>query len=91
MRALYLLEKATIELDYSKDPVLTVMPEGGEKYSPELPGEDGYYYELKDFVQGIERGRLSGLVTPESAALAVRLCLEEVRSAQENREITIGD
>ena len=89
MRAFYILEGATIELDFTKDPVLTVYPEGGEKYSPELPPDDGYYYELKDFTEGLERGRLSGIVTPESAAEAVRLCLREIQSAEENREIEI--
>jgi len=89
MRALYILERATIELDYSKNPVLTVVPEGDEIYAPELRPEDGYYYELEEFTEGLEQGKLSGHVTPESAAQAVRLCLEEVRSAEENREITI--
>jgi predicted dehydrogenase len=90
MRALHILEKATIELDMSKNPMLTVFPNGGEKYCPDLPEEDGYYFELKDFTEGLQRGKLSGTVTAESAAWAVRLCLEEIRSAKENREITIA-
>jgi len=89
MRALYIMERATIELDYTKDPVLTVFPDGDEKFSPPLAAEDGYYFELKDFTEGLEKGQLSGIVTPESAAQAVWLCLEEIRSITENREIRI--
>jgi predicted dehydrogenase len=91
MRTLYLLEGAPIELDYSKNPVLTVIPEGEELYATVLRSQDGYYYELEDFTEGVERGELSGYVTPESAAQAVRLCLEEIRSAEENKKITIDD
>ena len=42
-------------------------------------------------IHAVERGELSGYVTPESAVQAVRLCLEEIRSAEEKREITIDD
>lgn len=87
MRAFFVLEKATIEMDFSKQPVVMVYPQGAEKYALPLPEGDGYYHELKDFIAGIERGQLSGIVTPESAADSVKLCLEEIRSAKEQREI----
>jgi predicted dehydrogenase len=89
MKAFYILETATVEIDFLKDPMITVFPEDREKYSPQLPEWDGYYYELKDFIEGIENGKLSGIVTPESASAAVKLCLEEIRSVKENREIGI--
>ncbi len=89
MRAFYILEGATIELDFSKDPVVSVSPEGKEKYSLGLPDGDGYYYELKDFVAGIEKGRLSGIVTARSAADSVKLCYAEIRSVKEGKEIEI--
>ena len=87
MTALYVLERATIELDSSRSPMLTVCPEDGDKWSPELPAEDGYFHELKDFVEAVRTGKHSGIVTPRDAALAVKLCAEEIRSARENREI----
>ncbi len=80
MRALYILEKATIELDFSKNPAVTVCPDSEPKYPLSLPEGDGYFYELKDFVEGIVKGRLSGIVTGRSAAEAVRLCLREIES-----------
>jgi predicted dehydrogenase len=87
MRALFALEKATIELDFSKQPVVMVYPQDSDKYALPLPEGDGYYYELQDFIAGVERGKLSGIVTPESAADSVKLCLAEIRSAKEHREI----
>jgi 1,5-anhydro-D-fructose reductase (1,5-anhydro-D-mannitol-forming) len=87
MRALYVLERATIELDSSRSPLLTVYPDDGEKWSPELPAEDGYFHELKAFVEAVRTGVPSRVVTPEAAALAVKVCIEEIRSARENREV----
>ncbi len=87
MRAFLILERATVELDFSKTPPLVVYPAGGDKFAPELAPGDGYYHELRDFVAGIERGQLSGIVTADSAADSVRVCLAEIQSARENREI----
>lgn len=89
MRAFYVMEKATVEMDFSKNPALTVFPLDGEKFSPRLPDGDGYFYELQDFVAGVEKGKLSGLVTADSAAESVHLCLEEIRSAREKKEVKI--
>ncbi len=88
-RAFYILEKATIELDISKDPVVMVYPDDGEKYPLALPDGDGYYYELKDFAEGVERGELSGIVTPESAYDSVKLCLAEIESVKRKEEIEL--
>ena len=62
---------------------------GQEAVLKALAERDGYYYELQDFIAGIERGQLSGIVTPESAAESVNICREEIRSVTENREITL--
>ena len=87
MRAFFVLEKASIELDFSKEPVVMVYPQEAEKYALFLPDGDGYYYELHDFIAGVEQGELSGIITPESAAASVRLCLDEIRSAKEHIEM----
>ena len=86
MRALYILEKATIELDFSKNPVVMVYPLAKEKYALPLPEGDGYYYELKDFIASVENGKPSGVVTPRSAADSVKMCLAEIDSALNERE-----
>jgi predicted dehydrogenase len=89
MRAFLILEGATIELDFSKDPLLTLCPKGGAKTAVALPEGDGYYHELADFVAGIGRGRLSGTVTAVSAAESVRLALREIESVRRGRELRV--
>ncbi len=89
MRAFLTLEAATVSLDFAREDKLVVFPEGGERFVPRLASGDGYEHELRDFVLGIEAGRLSGIVTPESAARSVFVCLEERRSIAEGREIAL--
>lgn len=89
MRALLILERATIELDFSKDPIVTLFPHGGTKEAVELPEGDGYYHELENFARAVEAGRAQELVTGESAAESVKLCLLEIQSAVEKREISV--
>lgn len=90
MRAFFILEKATIEMDFSKDPVAVVSPLDGEKYPIALPEGDGYLHELKDFTAGIEKGTLSGVVTGESAAEAVDITLSEIESAEKGKTVYLG-
>jgi len=87
MRAFIVLERATIELDFSKDPILTVAPQGGKKEAVPLPQGDGYYHELVDFTKGIEGGKLSGTVTGASAAESVKLTLTEIESVKKQTEL----
>jgi len=89
MRAFYILEKATIELDFSKESVVTVYPDEGERYPLPFPEGDGYYYELKDFVESINRGSLSGIVTAETALKSVKVCLSEIESAKQKKEVLL--
>ncbi len=89
MRAFWVLEGATIELDFSKDPAVMVYPKGEQKYAVTLLEGDGYYHELKDFVEGVSKGRGSGVVTGESAAQSVKLCLLEIESAQRRKELSV--
>ncbi len=85
MRALYILEGATVELDFTKNPVVMVYPDSDPKYPLPLAEGDGYFHELKDFVEGIAKGRLSGIVTGRSAAEAVKLCLREIESVKDGK------
>ena len=89
--ALLVLERATIELDSSKQNKAVVFPEDADMYALEIPAKDGYYYELKDFVDYVMTGKSSGIVTPASSAASLKLCLEEIRSAHEDRQIPIGE
>lgn len=89
MRAMYILEKATVELDFSRNPVVMVYPGEGEKYPLPLAEGDGYYYELRNFAENVAAGSFSGTVTPESALESVRVCFAEIDSAKRNKEIRI--
>jgi hypothetical protein len=89
--ALLVLEQATIELDSTKKEKAIVYPENADIYSLDLPAEDGYYFELKDFVEYVISGKHSGIVSPSSSAASLKLCLEEINSAQQNRLINIKE
>jgi len=90
MRAFFVLEGATIELDFSKDPVVTLAPKGGKKTALVLPEGDGYYHELADFTSGIAARKLSGTVTATSAAESVRLTLLEIESVKKGKEMPVA-
>ncbi len=87
MRAFFVLEKATIELDFAKDPVVSLYPMGGKKTAVALAEGDGYYHELVDFVAGVAKGKLSGRVTGQSAAESVKLALTEIESVRKDKEL----
>jgi predicted dehydrogenase len=86
MRAHFVLEKATIELDFRKNPAVMAYPDDGEAYALPLAEGDGYFYELRAFLSGVEAGKLETTVTVETAAQSVKLCLEEIRSAKDGKE-----
>ena len=89
MKALYVFEKATVEMDISKEHPVMVFPYEGEPYPLELPEGDGYRFELIDFLERCESGEISEEVSPSVAAESVRLVQLEVQSANEGREITL--
>jgi predicted dehydrogenase len=83
MRAFFILESASIELVSRGKTVVTVYPETDEPFPLPLTEEDGFVAELRDFVEGVEKGRLSELNPPQAAADGVALCLLEIESAKE--------
>jgi predicted dehydrogenase len=89
MRAFFVLEGATIELDFSKDPAVALYPKGGAKTPVPLGEGDGYYHELADFTAGIAAGKLSGTVTGDSAADSVKLALTEIESVKKGKELPV--
>lgn len=85
-------EKATVVLNGG---VLTVYPETGDPFNPELPTEfqaenniggnisslGGYYNELKYFVEGLKGEKALDIATVEEALASVRLALREIEAA----------
>ena len=87
MRALVAFEGATVDFSHGRDPQVWVYPDGGEPHALELAPENGYFYELHEFAEGVRTGTPSAVVTPESAAESVRVCRAEERSIREGREV----
>ena len=87
MRALYALEKATIEMDTRFDPPVKIYPFNGESYPLDLPPGDGYRHEIADFLLRCEIGQNSDIVSSRVSAESVRLTHCEIQSAREGREI----
>ncbi|MBI2437486.1 MAG: Gfo/Idh/MocA family oxidoreductase [Lentisphaerae bacterium] len=73
------LEKATLYFA-GADLMLCPTP-GSPRKVPVAPG-DGYYHELKHFVDCIRRNRSSAIVPPQSALESVRLVEAEMKSAR---------
>ncbi len=89
MRALVVLEKAVLEMDSSKQPLFTIHPQEGERIAVDLDSNDGYYYELKDFVECIASGSEPRIVTPETAAESLEVVLAEIQSARNGEKIRL--
>ena len=76
------MEKATLYLAGSD---LILCPAGGSPRKVPLEAGDGYYHELKHFVDCIRRNRVSTVVPPESALRSVQLVEAEVKSARSGK------
>jgi predicted dehydrogenase len=82
MRAFIVLENGVIELDTGKPDALVVYPADGVKQVVELDAQDGYFYELQDFVSHVESREPLTVVTPDSASESVKVVLAEIASAE---------
>ena len=89
MRAFVEFERATAELDFSREDILRIHPAEGESYAPALDADDGYYHELVEYANALDTGKSSGIITPEDAAQTVEVCLLEERSVVEGRPIAL--
>ena len=61
---------------------LIMCPAGGSPRKVPVEAGDGYYHELKHFVDCIRKNRASPVVPPESALRSVQLIEAEVKSAR---------
>lgn len=76
------LAKATLYLAGSD---LILCPAGGSPRKVPVEAGDGYYHELKHFLDCICRNRASSVVPPESALRSVQLIEAEVKSARSGK------
>lgn len=83
------LETATIVLKEG-DLFVTVYEDGGNKYEiPVSEGNNMYADEVIEFIDCIETGRDSDIISPESTMLSIRLALAEQESATEGKPVYI--
>ncbi len=81
--AFFNLERAAIKMGE----VIKIYPDGEEPYTLEIAPEDGYYWELKDFVSCVKEVRPSRVVSPRDAVKSIELCQAELLSVLEKREM----
>ncbi len=60
---------------------LTVYPEEGEGFTPELSADDGYYREIRYFIDCVLQDRPIETCAPESTRLTIGIALAEEQSA----------
>lgn len=89
MRAFVALERATVVLDFARDPVFVLYNSDGTSNAVALPEGDGYRHELAAFAKNVATGRPPDVNTAETAAAAVRLALREIESAGAGRELSV--
>ncbi|NLC68312.1 MAG: Gfo/Idh/MocA family oxidoreductase [Clostridiaceae bacterium] len=66
--------------------VLTVNPNDGKSFIPELDKEMGYYREIKYFINALNSDGEISVCTPESTMDTIRIAEAEVASAKKNGE-----
>ncbi len=65
---------------------LTVNPNDGESFNPDLPAEDGYYREIKYFIDSILNDKPIDIVSPYSTMETIRIAQAEMESAEKKGE-----
>lgn len=72
-------EKAAVKMNNGN---VTVYPDGGEAFAPQLASGDLYSDEIEDFINCINEDRASAVNPPESVMQTVRIALAEKESAE---------
>ena len=83
-------EDGQVEFDSTQTPALKVWREGKEE--PEIiqtPESDGYIEEYKYFLECLEKGVESEMITPASARLSIQLALAERASLEESKIVEL--
>ena len=76
-------ERATVYFDFER---VTVFPNGGEPYAPEIMEADAYTEEIRRFIELISGGSAEDASSAESAHTSIRLIETVAMSAEKNGE-----
>jgi len=82
------LEGATVEWDGARGP-LTVYPQNGQPFTPELPAGTGYTREIAYFLDCVERNAQPTLVSAFDARETIRLIQAEMESLQSGQPVAM--
>ena len=83
------LQKATVEHDAKSGTALTVHTAAGKTLQPKVPAHDGYVAELRHFVDCIEGGKRSDVVTAQDARDALKVTLAEAKAVKTGRTVAV--
>ncbi len=81
------MEKASLALDAGG--ALTLYPVGGQPEAVAVEDGDGYWHEIRHFLDCVAGGVKSPVLTPESAGESVRLVEAEIASARSGHAVTL--
>lgn len=82
-------EKATVIFDGKRPRPLCVYPVAGRAFAPKLPPEEGYYYEIKWFLDRLRGKEVPALTTPEESRASVAIVEAEKRSAATGKTVAV--
>lgn len=66
---------------------VTVNPKDGSAFIPELPKEDGYYREIKYYINSLLNDTPIETATPQSTKETIEIAMKEVESADKRGEV----
>jgi predicted dehydrogenase len=85
-----LCDRATLDFDLARGAdALRVDEVGGKTRTVKLEKGDGYYAEIRYFVDCVARGRKPEIVTPRDAVTALEICEAEENSVRTQRLVKI--
>jgi predicted dehydrogenase len=83
-------EQATAIFDFSSGKPLTVYPAEGEAQTPKVEGEDGYFQEIRYFLDCVARNQAPTISTPRESRDAVAVALAEKQSILSGETVRIA-
>ena len=84
-----ILEKAVLCYDSKRKPTLTVYPDSGQAFTPEIENGNGYLLELKHFVKSISGQSVPEIITPTQSLMSIKLVEAEKESADLAQKINV--
>ena len=85
----FVLEKATIVFDCTRQPAFKLCPAEGEPFTPEVEAGDGYSRQIAHFIKAASGQPVPEIITPQQSLDSIKLVLAEKQSAQSGREVAI--